>query len=150
MSITTNYENLNSYILPEGKYEVVVEAVEQKQTKTSGADYMEAALRIRKDVEQSHGGAILWHNFYKSNKTDEYVLGFVMDAAKCLGVPANQSYEDIESLIYDFVGRCALVGVRHEEYNGRTYARVAYWNVSTLAPAETAPASAPVNDDLPF
>lgn len=134
MNFSTNYDDLGSSLLPEGKYECIVKDAFTSETK-KGTPYLDIRLVIRNDVEQKYQNKYIFHSIWKKkepSEQDKQVDGYsfkqLMSLANAAGLPSGKSYASVEELCKDFVGKCVGVETEHDEYDGKTNVRVKYCN----------------------
>ncbi len=130
MGFSTNYDDVNSDLIPEGTYEVVIKKAEERATKT-GAVGMNFHLVIRADVDQSQKKRYIFHTLWKRKnptQADMQVQGYgfnqIMQLAKSAKIPAGASYETVYDLCRDLTGRFLRVKVVHDTWQGVTRAIV--------------------------
>ncbi len=133
---TTDYENES--LLPEGDYECIVKGA--FVTATNGnypKEYFSVRLVIRNDVPQKFQNkiifhAIFWRNEDKQTADDKKIGGYsfkqVMNLCKGVGVPKGKSFKDLNELGEFITGKCCLVHIVHDTWNGNTQAKVAWTN----------------------
>lgn len=153
MAITANYEQTRD-IIPEGVYEFLIGAASRATTK-GGTDYISIPLTIRKDVEQPQKGRVLYHAIWKKHEPNNmdaqiggYNFGSVMAILKNAGIPAGTEFDSLKEMFVAVEGKPIRGTVTHDEYNGRTSAKI-----STFAPSQIQTVStgtAVKVDDLPF
>lgn len=126
----TNFKELNDTI-PAGIYEAAISGVEDDGTK------IVIGLEIRKDVPQDYAGRTLSHWMYKlrePKEIDQAVGGYsynqLMRLGKAARLPEGKSYGSLSEYLADLVGKAVQVELWHEEYNGKKYLKVKYWNES--------------------
>lgn len=134
MNFSTNYDDLGSSLLPEGKYECIVKDAFPSETK-KGTPYLDIRLVIRNDVEQKYQNKYIFHSIWKKkepSEQDKQVDGYsfkqLMSLANAAGLPSGKSYASVEELCKDFVGKCVNAETEHDEYDGKTNVRVKYCN----------------------
>ena len=137
MGFKNNYSEASqgSGIKPEGDYECIITAVEERQTK-NGAWGLNFTLVIRNDVpDQKYGNACLFHTIWKKkepNDNDNAVKGYNFAQLMALGraakLPDGKDYDTLEQYCEDLVKKCIKATVKHEEYNGKTQECVSYVN----------------------
>ncbi|MEZ3453340.1 MAG: DUF669 domain-containing protein [Oscillospiraceae bacterium] len=134
MNFSTNYDDLGSSLLPEGKYECIVKDAFPSETK-KGTPYLDIRLVIRNDVEQKYQNKYIFHSIWKKKEPSEqdkqvdcYSFKQLMSLANAAGLPSGKSYASVEELCKDFVGKCVNAETEHDEYDGKTNVRVKYCN----------------------
>lgn len=134
MNFSTNYDDLGSSLLPEGKYECIVKDAFPSETR-HGTPYLDIRLVIRNDVEQKYQNKYIFHSIWKKkepSEQDKQVDGYsfkqLMSLANAAGLPSGKSYASVEELCKDFVGKCVNAETEHDEYDGKTNVRVKYCN----------------------
>ena len=134
MNFSTNYDDLGSSLLPEGKYECIVKDAFPSETR-KGTPYLDIRLVIRNDVEQKYQNKYIFHSIWKKkepSEQDKQVDGYsfkqLMSLANASGLPSGKSYASVEELCKDFVGKCVNAETEHDEYDGKTNVRVKYCN----------------------
>lgn len=153
MAITTNYDQ-NRDIIPEGTYEFQIGSASTATTK-GGTDYISIPMTIRKDLDQPQKGRVLFHAIWKKhepNSMDAQISGFnfgsVMAILKNAGIPAGTEFDSLKDMLKAVEGKPIRGTVTHDEYNGRTSAKI-----NTFSPSQ-APAiangTAVEANDLPF
>lgn len=131
---STSFKDLNDAI-PEGIYEAVIAGVEDDGTK------IVFSLEIRKDIPQDCQGRTLSHWMYRLREpkpVDEAVGGYsynqLMRIGKAAHLAEGKNYNSLGEYLADLVGHAVQLELHYEEYNGKKYLKVKYWNEST-APA---------------
>ena len=119
----------NFNIVPEGEYEVIITKAEEAVTK-SGKQNISIVFTIRNDVEQVCKNRLLFLQMWKKKAPDDddlQVDGYNYNQLKTLLDACRITDTDFET-VADFckalVGRCVIVSVYHEEYNGKKYAKI--------------------------
>lgn len=124
-----------SALKPEGDYECIITACEERTTK-NGKTGLNLTLVIRNDVEgQKYGNACLFYTTWKAvNPSDKdkavngYIYGQIMALGKAAQLPEGKEYADLNAYLADLCGKCVIAHVVHEEYNGETRERVKWLN----------------------
>lgn len=134
MAFSTDYDNLGSGMLPEGDYECIVVSASQGFTKGSTENFT-ANMVIREDVPQEYQGKHIFHTIWPKNeptaddmKVDGLSFKQIMQLARGAELPNGKSYETLDELGNDLVGRCVKVTIEHQTYKGNTSARVKWIN----------------------
>lgn len=125
-------------LLPEGEYECIIKSAFINATNSkSPTEYFSVNFVIRNDVVQKYQNKHIFHAIWrkkpeKRTKDDNRVDGFsykqLMNLCKGAGVPKNTSFKDLDDLGKYLKGRCCLVTVGHDEWNGNTQVRVKWTN----------------------
>lgn len=118
-------------VIPEGRYEVLIKNAEEKQS-FSGNHKLNFSFVIRNDVQQECKNRILFFEIWKKkqpNQQDIQVQGYnfnqLMNLVKNAGgIPDGTHFETVQDLCKVLVGKCLKVTVKHEEYNGKTNAKI--------------------------
>ena len=143
-------------LVEEETYEVVVfKAFEDAAN--SGTQFINLHLIIRNDLDQKHKNQYLFGSIWQSKATGEYNKGMINTVAKALKIENGKKFNSLDELVSDFVGKTARVVVKHEEYNGKTNARVNSWEQSrfstcnhTYKDPQIEGFSTVSNEDIPF
>lgn len=136
MNFTTNYDDVESGILPEGIYECVIKSASMNVTK-KGTEYFDVRLVIRNDVQQKYQNKYIFHSIWKKkepSEADMQVDGFsfkqIMSLAKAVKVPAGKNYADLNEMGKDLIGKPVLAEIYHDTSSGQPNVRVKYVNES--------------------
>lgn len=136
MNFTTNYDDVESGILPEGLYECVIKSASMNTTK-KGTEYFDVRLVIRNDVQQKYQNKYIFHSIWKKkepSEADMQVDGFsfkqIMSLAKAVKVPAGKNYADLNEMGKDLIGKPVLAEIYHDTSSGQPNVRVKYVNES--------------------
>lgn len=131
MAIVLDHSNVyeGSALKPEGDYEVVVKEA-KLDTLKDGREYINIALVVRNDCPQGYRNAYIWASLWKGKESGEFNMKQINTIGKALNIPTGKQYADWNALLADFNGKAARVTIKHEEYNGNTNERVAFWNVT--------------------
>lgn len=116
-------------LVAEGEYEVVVFKAFEDAAR-SGTQFINLHLIIRNDIDQKHKNQWLFGSIWQSKETGEYHQGMLNGVARALKIENGKTFNTLEELTNEFVGKTARVTVKHEEYNGKTNARVNRWEQS--------------------
>jgi hypothetical protein len=127
--------NNGNNIKPEGDYECIITAIEEKTTK-NGKTKLGVQLVIRNDIEgQKYGNAMLFYDIWKKKEPtqmDMQVGGFgfgqLMALGKAAGLPDGKDYASIKEYCEDLLNKCVIAHMEHEDYNGSTQERVRWLN----------------------
>lgn len=132
----TNYEERN--LLPEGDYECVIKAAFINATNSSHpTEYFSVRFVVRNDVAQKYQNKNIFHAVWrrkpeKQTADDKKVDGFsfkqLMNLCKGVGVPKGKSFKDLDELGEYLKGKCCLVTIGHDEWNGKIQERVKWVN----------------------
>lgn len=153
MAIKINYEQVHD-IIPEGAYEFQIGSASLATTK-GGTEYISIPMTIRKDVDQAQKGRVLFHAIWRKkepNNMDSQIGGFnfssVMTILKNAGIPAGTEFDSLKDMLKAVDGKPIRGTVVHDEYNGRTNAKI-----NTFAPTQyqsVVEGTAVEPDDIPF
>lgn len=134
MAFQINHKEASGGILPEGEYEVIVKNAHIGAT-NGGAPCINFQLAIRNDCGQAHAGYTIYDSLYQRREptpADLAVDGFsakqIQALSKAAGLADGKRYSGIDEWADDLVGRLLRVTIRHEDYNGKTRARVQWRN----------------------
>ena len=154
-------------LVPEGDYEVVIKSAFIDAT-PSGTIYINIPLIIRNDIEQPYKNAYIWHALWQKKtptKQDEEFDGFssaqIFRLCNAAGIPSDAEFKEFGDILEVLAGKLLRVTLYHDEYNGKTNAKVKFTNVTQHAdckhvfkvkdPVMTEGEEIPISDDdLPF
>lgn len=152
MAISTNYEAHD--LISEGTYEFLVGHASTATTK-GGTEYISIPMTIRKDVNQEQKGRVIYHSIWRKhqpNALDSQISGFnfnsVMAVLKNAGIPAGTEFDSLRDMLQAVENKPIRGTVVHDEYNGRTNAKI-----NSFAPTQfpnVSDGTAVTPDDLPF
>lgn len=138
---STNYQEVND-IIPAGVYEAMITSAKEDGKITIG-------LEIRKDVDQDCKGRGFTHWMYKlrepgdiDKQIDSYSYSQIMRIAKSARLPEGKSYAKLADMLADLVGRAVRVELYHDDYNGKKYLKIKYWNETQVGDPTYAPTTA--------
>ncbi|WP_294407829.1 DUF669 domain-containing protein [uncultured Ruminococcus sp.] len=108
-------------IKPEGDYECIIAAIEERTTK-KGSMRLNFTLVIRNDVQgQKYGNACLFHTIWKKhepNENDMQVEGYnfaqLMAMGKAAQLPDGKEYDSLKAYCTDLLNKCIRVNLKHE------------------------------------
>lgn len=153
MAITIDYNKAYD-IIPEGDYEFQIGPASLATTK-GGTNYISVPMTIRKDVDQPQSGRVLYHAIWKKkepNNMDSQIGGFnfssVMSILKNVGIPAGTEFDSLKDMLKAVEGKPIRGTVLHDEYNGRTNAKI-----NAFAPTQhraVVEGTVVADDDIPF
>lgn len=133
----TSYEEQGN-LLPEGDYECIIKSAFLSATRSNTPrEYFSVRFVVRNDVPQKYQNknifhAIWWRNYDKQTDDDKKVGGFsykqIMNLCRAVGVPAGMKFKDLDELGEYLKGKCCLVTVGHDEWNGKKQERVKWAN----------------------
>ncbi|HZJ77135.1 MAG TPA: DUF669 domain-containing protein [Oscillospiraceae bacterium] len=127
---TINHDEATDFgTIEEGEYEVIVTKAFEDAAR-SGTLFINLHLVIRNDIEQPNKNRYIFGSIWQSKQTGEYHSGMINAVAKALRIENGKKFNTLEELLEDFLGKTARVTVGHEEYNGKTNARVQKWEQS--------------------
>ena len=143
------------YMPPEGSYECLIKMAKYNMTR-NGTEYLHIALLVRDDVEQEGmGESIDWSVWRKRSPgrhdPDGFAAGTIQHISKVVGFENGMEFATIDDWMRALKGRTVRVEIKHEEYNDRVRARVAYSYETEHPEVKSGSDFAPVDDeDLPF
>jgi len=143
------------YMPPEGQYECLIKMAKYSMTR-NGTEYLHIALLVRDDVEQEGmGESIDWSVWRKRSPgrhdPDGFAAGTIQHISKVVGFENGMEFATIDDWMRALKGRTVRVEIKHEEYNDRVRARVAYSYETEHPEVKSGSDFAPVDDeDLPF
>jgi len=122
-------------IKPEGDYECIITAVEEKTTK-NGKTKLGVQMVIRNDIAgQKYGNAMLFYDIWKRREPTQidmqvggYGFSQVMSLGKAAGLPDGKDYASLKEYCEDLLNKCVIAHLEHEDYNGNTQERVKWLN----------------------
>ena len=150
-------------IVPEGEYEFVITAARVSVTR-GGTEFIDIQLTIRNDVDQQCRNRVVYSPIWRRKdpkEEDKACDGFMASAinqlSRAAGLENGKTYAGVAQWCEDLVGKPVRGCIYHEDYNGRTSAKV-----NRLSPTKFAQvmhmgvqqAAAPVaqngDEDCPF
>lgn len=124
-----NYDEARE-LKPAGKYEVLIDHIEQTQTK-KGTPCISIKLKIREDVENPAKSGYLFVQLYRKKEPSEaeesiggYSIAQLQAWCKAAGVANGTAFGGLDDILKALIFKPVLVEMKHEEYNGRTNERV--------------------------
>jgi hypothetical protein len=105
-------------VLPEGDYEIVISAVEKRQS-TSGNDMLKLTLTVRNDIQQEGQKRKVWDYLVDTEKAK---FKF-QQVAKSLGIANAKTFNTIDEFANEILYKSARIRIKHErsEYNNKVY-----------------------------
>ena len=127
--------NNGDNIKPEGDYECIITAIEERTTK-NGKTGLNISMVIRNDIQgQRYGNAMLFYTLWKRREPTQmdmqvggYGFGQVMALGKAAGLPDGKDYASLKEYCEDLLNKCVIAHMKHEDYNGKTQERVRWLN----------------------
>lgn len=128
---------------PIGEYNFIVVSVEKTYSKSSG----NPMLKVRLDLQGAEGS--VFDNIVLSEKVMFKIVTFFESIGlKKKGEEMKKTVGELADMATGKEGRCKII---HEQYNGKTQARVKeYIYIESKKPVELTPADEAALDDLPF
>jgi hypothetical protein len=116
-AISVNFDGVESggSVLPEDDYLVKVDEVELETSDSSGQDYLSFTFEV---AEGDHTGKKLYHNC----SLQPQALFNLRNVLESLGVDVPDGPMDLDPA--DLIDLTCSVAVQHEEYQGKTKARI--------------------------
>ena len=138
MGFSTDYSEVSKggTLLPPGEYEVIIKYAGEDAAKT-GTVYINVTMVIRNDVEQPYKNKYIWHKLWHRKDPTPADIGCggysfkqIQSLSKAAGLPNGKKYESLADWCEELGGKCVRITVEHEEYNGKTQAKVKWTNES--------------------
>jgi hypothetical protein len=126
MAFRTDYTNVGNLMVPPGEYEVVVKGAYFDKAKTTNKDYFSIPLVIRNDVEQKYQNARIWDGIF--GLTDKAIAWKTNNISSAVKIPEGAEFEDLDDWGRYIIDKPMRVKVKHEDYEGRTQARIQFYN----------------------
>jgi hypothetical protein len=133
IKITEN-ESVKEYeVLPEGYYEVYIDAVDEPEAQ-GAIEKSTVRFRVRDDVDAQSGdkGRVLFVNL----STNPAIAWKLSNIATAAGVPAGTGFDTLEEYLDAIKGSSMKVKVAHRVYNDKTYADIKSFYPTNLKPYE--------------
>jgi len=131
--------------LPIGDYEVIVSKVEMKKTK-AGDDMINLELTVRDDVAQEGKK----RKFFDNLPIMEKLMWKIQTISKHAGFANGETFDTPADFARALQYKCFSIRNKHEEYNGKTSDRVAYYNASKAPLTGGGSSSDPFANNDPF
>jgi hypothetical protein len=131
--------------LPIGDYEVLVSKVEMKKTQNK-VDMISLELTVRDDVAQEGKK----RKFFDNLPIMPQLMWKIQTISKHAGFPVGQEFATPADFAKALQYKCFSIRNKHEEYNGKTSDRVAYYNASKHPLASGGSSSDPFANNDPF
>lgn len=138
MAYTTDYSDIpeGSELIPEGEYECIIKYAGEDATK-GGTVYMSVTLVIRNDIDQPCKNKYIWHHIWQKKEpspADLACSGYsskqINAVSKAAKLPNGKSYDSLSDWADELKNKIVRVTVEHDEYQGKTSARVKWVNES--------------------
>jgi hypothetical protein len=138
MKYSVNYDEAaeGSELIPEGEYECIIKYAGEDATK-GGTMYMGVTLVVRNDIDQPCKNKYIWHHIWQKKEkspADLACSGYsskqINAVSKAAKLPNGKSYDTLTDWADDLKNKCVRVTVEHEEYKGKTNAKVKWVNES--------------------
>lgn len=123
MPIKTDYSNTQQ-IIPEGIYEVIIGKAGTKDG--NGKQYFDIPLIVRNDVEQPNQNRYI-NDGIRALHSDKAIAFTVNNVSRAVRLPEGMEFDSLEQWGDLISGMTMRVTVRHNDYNGNTYANVTRW-----------------------
>jgi hypothetical protein len=139
IKITEN-ESVKEYeVLPEGYYEVYIDAVDEPEAQ-GAIEKSTVRFRVRDDVDAQSGdkGRVLFVNL----STNPAIAWKLSNIATAAGIPAGTGFDTLEEYLEAIKGTSMKVKVAHRVYNDKTYADIKSFYPTNLKPYDVPTAGA--------
>lgn len=130
-------------LLPEGKYEVFVEAFDDVET-IDGVDISRIMFTIRKDVDKDNGGRKIFTNIKSSENFGWLINGL----SKAIGISPNTEFDSLTDYLNAIKGKSLVVKVKHRASIKDT--SKVYVNVVDFFPTTNGAVATTTDEELPF
>lgn len=128
----TNTKDINNYeLVPEGEYEVIIAKIEEKTSYNGSNTKLNFSLTVRNDVEQNCKDRVLFLEIWKKKTPNDmdilienYNFMHLMNVVKHCKIPDGTQFNSVSDLCKELVHKCIRVKVHHDEYNGKTSAKI--------------------------
>lgn len=136
MAYTTDYSDIpdNSELIPTGDYECIIKYAGEDSTKRNTV-FMGVTLVVRNDIDQPCKNKYIWHHIWQKKEptpADLACSGYsskqINAVSKAAKLPNGKSYDSLADWADELKNKCVRVTVEHEEYQGKTNARVKWIN----------------------
>lgn len=132
--------------VPAGNYSAIVDGVKTDKT-AKGTDFIDITLKITSEEQR---GRLVWAKYYYTKEAIKVLWDMLCE----LEMP--DLAEDAGSLLESPKARGRLlelpvhIYVKHEEYNGKTYAKASIQGLSTKQQSDTDAYTAKSDEEVPF
>lgn len=132
----TDYSEVadGNVLLPEGDYEVIFRHVGEGITQNN-VTRINISMVVRNDVDQKFKDKLVWDSLYQVRQPSEadlscggYSYKRIQSLSKGAGLPNEKEYGNLDEWCNDFENRCSRIVIKHELYEGKTRAKVKYYN----------------------
>lgn len=123
--------NEDSSVKPQGDYECTVENAGIR-TNRNGKQSIHFQFRVRADVPgQAYSNTCIFHDIWQKKEPtnlDKQVGGFnfaqLMAVGRVLELTDGKTYNSVDEMLDDMVGKDLLVTLEHRNYNDKIYEQV--------------------------
>lgn len=133
MAFAVNHKEAGDGLRPKGEYECIIREARQTTTQ-NGTPCISIPLIVRNDVSNPSRGTI-FHNLWMKkeptaadNACEGYSAKQIQSISKAAGLPNGKTYTGINEWCDDLKGKLLRITINHEEYKGKTNARVQWIN----------------------
>jgi len=135
---STDYSGLSDSgtLLPIGEYEIIFKYLGEDVT-NKGSMYVNVTAVVRNDVDQPYKNKYVWDKLWhvkEPSAADKSVGGYsfkrIQMISKAAGLPNGKKYENLEAWCDELANKFVRITIEHEEYNGKTDAKVKWYNES--------------------
>jgi hypothetical protein len=133
---STDYSDVDEGgVIPEGEYEAIIKYAGEDVTKETQKVYINVTMVIRNDIEQQFKNKYVWHKLWHRKEPSPadlncggYSSKQINSLSKAAGLPNNKKYDSLADWCEEIGGKCVRVTIEHEEYKGKTQAKVKWVN----------------------
>lgn len=173
MGFSTDYSEVKDGggLLPKGEHEAIIKYAGEDTTR-AGTVHINVTMVLRNDLEQPYKNKYIWHKLWhrKAPSPADIACGGysskqINSLSKAAGLPNGKKYESLADWCEELGDKCVRITVEHEEYQGKTQAKVKWvneskhrecrhvWKTEAGEASEDGAAFVPLDendDDLPF
>lgn len=131
----TDYSTNSSALLPAGKYEFIIKSAHISATQ-GGTLYFSVRLVVRNDVPQKYQNKNIYHAIWQKKpdkqteddrKVDGYSFKQIMNLCEMAGLSSGKSYNTINDMGDDLIGKPVQAEIYHDTWNGKTSEKVKWF-----------------------